>query len=114
MVETFTARAVASVLGSSVAIACVAACGAGIGSGPNNAKEVVTEYAARELRCHPEVLRVEEVWGGRWEARGCDQRATYDVDCRVAVEGPARCSVRPQGGSAPLVEVIDDAPLAPH
>lgn len=37
--------------------------------------------AERDLDCAPDDIRIEEEWGGRFEATGCGRKAQYDARC---------------------------------
>lgn len=52
--------------------------------------------AERDLDCAPDDIRIEEEWGGRFEATGCGRKAQYDARC----DG-GRCVVTEATGPRP-------------
>ena len=71
-------------------------CGTGYPLGVENAKPIVLVDAERDLDCPPEDIRVEEGWGGKFEAFGCGRKASYTANC-VGI----RCEVH-RGDQVPV------------
>jgi hypothetical protein len=68
------------VLGGAVAAAATA-CGTGYPIGAENAKPLVLNDAERDLDCPVADIRVEEGFGGTWEAVGCGKKRRYNALC---------------------------------
>lgn len=71
-------------------------CGMGYAIGTREAKPLVMHHAEIDLDCAPDDIRVEEAWGGRWEAIGCGRKALYNARC----DGIA-CQVLPEDEGVP-------------
>lgn len=71
-------------------------CGMGYAIGTKEAKPLVMHHAEIDLDCAPDDIRLEEAWGGRWEARGCGRKALYNARC----DGVA-CQVLPEDQGVP-------------
>lgn len=55
--------------------------GTGYPIGAQNAKPLVLNDAERDLDCPAEDIRVDEEWGGTFEAVGCGRKARYKANC---------------------------------
>ncbi|NUP11283.1 MAG: hypothetical protein HOW73_34995 [Polyangiaceae bacterium] len=58
-----------------------AACGTGYPLGAQNAKPLVLNDAEKDLDCPVEDIRIDEEWGGNFEAVGCGRKARYKANC---------------------------------
>jgi hypothetical protein len=85
------ARLVPSVLVFGFSVAC----GTGYPIGTQHARPLVLSDAERDLECPPDDIRVEELWGGIWEAVGCGKKMRYTSNC-----DSIRCEVHPEGEAA--------------
>jgi len=65
----------------SLTLALSAGCGTGYPLGAQNAKPLVLNDAEIDLECPASDIRVEEGWGGRYEATGCGQKRVYKANC---------------------------------
>jgi hypothetical protein len=59
----------------------LASCGTGYPIGSEHARPIVRGDAERDLECPAEDIRVEEEWGGVWEAVGCGKKMRYKANC---------------------------------
>ncbi len=85
---------------------CGAVHGTGYPLGAENAKPLVRADAERELDCPPEDIRVEEAWGGTFEAIGCGEKIIYRANC----DG-VKCAVMKEGeGFVPFRDRPEDIP----
>ena len=86
-----------------------AACGTGYALGAKNAKPLVLSDATKDLQCPMSEIRVEEGWGGRWEAVGCGRKASYNAKC----DG-INCQVAPDGAAVPWADRPTNDPMWQH
>ncbi len=63
------------------AAACSGPLATGYPIGTENARPIVQSDAERDLDCPPADIRIEEKWGGVWEAVGCGKKARYKANC---------------------------------
>lgn len=56
-------------------------CGTGYPLGAQNAKPLVMHDAEVELDCPPDQIRVEEGWGGAYDAYGCGRKVRFKASC---------------------------------
>lgn len=80
------------------ALACMG-CGIGYAFGTGQAKPLVTQHAETDLDCPASELRVEEGWGGRWEAYGCGRHAVYNAKCNGV-----KCDVQSGDAAVPWAD----------
>jgi hypothetical protein len=59
----------------------LASCGTGYPLGAANARPLVLHEAEIDLDCPAEDIRVDEEWGGAYEAVGCGRKAKYKANC---------------------------------
>jgi hypothetical protein len=86
-----------------------ASCGVGYAFGTGQAKSLVTEHAETDLDCPANELRVEEGWGGRWEAYGCGRHAVYNAKCTGV-----KCDVQSGDAAVPWADRPTYDPGASH
>lgn len=80
-------------------VAAAAGSVGGSGCAVASHKQAIPEVrllAERDLDCAPDEIRIEEEWGGRFEAIGCGRKAQYDARC----DG-GRCAVTEATGPRP-------------
>jgi hypothetical protein len=63
----------------------------------NQALPMVRLQASSDFDCPQSEIRIEKGWGGRFEAKGCGQRAVYNTGCDDGVN----CVVQPEGKAVP-------------
>jgi hypothetical protein len=83
----------------SLAALGAAGCGTGYALGAAQAKPLVLMHAEDDLDCSEKDLRLEEEWGGRWEATGCGRSAVYNAKCMGI-----QCDVVPAGSAVPWAD----------
>lgn len=96
------------VIGTLGASAC-GAYGTGYATGASAAKPIVLSDASKDLDCPQSDVRVEEKWGGRWEAVGCGRKAMYNAKC----DGVS-CQVAPDGTAVPWADRPTNDPMWQH
>jgi len=84
---------------SALAFVALSACGTGYALGAAQAKPLVLMHAEDDLDCSDKELRLEEGWGGRWEAYGCGRHATYNAKCMGI-----QCDVVPSNSAVPWAD----------
>lgn len=91
--------AIASRWIGAVALLACSGCGIGYAFGTGQAKPLVTQHAETDLDCPASELRVEEGWGGRWEAYGCGRHAVYNAKCNGV-----KCDVQSGDAAVPWAD----------
>ncbi len=81
----------------------------GYALGAKNAKPIVLSDAEKDLQCPQSEIRVEEGWGGRWNAVGCGRKASYNAKC----DGIS-CQVAPDGAAVPWADRPTNDPMWQH
>ena len=95
-----------------LAVALLAASGCsstGYAFGSAQAKPIVMGNAERDLDCPVADIRLEEGWGGRWQAIGCGRKASYNAKC----DGIS-CEVAPGSGAVPWRDRPETDPAWRH
>jgi len=81
---------------------------------PPSQSEVVAVRAAHDFQCGEHDIKVENIGGGSWEAKGCGRTQTYNcVGGMTAFKGPALADpvmCQPEGSAPPPQQAPSTAP----
>jgi hypothetical protein len=91
-----------------IALVCVALGSSGCAAMGDGARAEVLVRAEKDLICPQDRIDLERKWGGKYVARGCGRKTTYDTIC----EG-VKCNVSREGEEAPAWRGRPD-PGSPH
>ena len=67
---------------------------------------MVRLQASTDFDCPQSDIRIDKEWGGRFSARGCGQKATYNTGCDDGIH----CIVQPEGKAVPWRDRPEPAP----
>jgi hypothetical protein len=72
----------------------------------SQATPMVRLQASNDFDCPESEIHIEKDWGGRFTAKGCGQKATYNTGCDDGIH----CIVQPEGKAVPWRDRPEPAP----
>lgn len=69
-----------------------------VGCFPPSESGVVTARAAHDFHCSEDEIKIKNIAGGTWEAKGCGYAETYD--CTGGATGMDEVTCKPEGDSS--------------